>query len=669
MKPAARARGVAAVALRRPPRARAPGELDHATLVLDGRGHVERIDPLLASLLGYGEAALAGASAMPLLGLAPAALARLARGGLRSEVGLARRDGATLPCAITVARRAAGRGRGFLVDVSMLELPRADADANRLTTVLENMTDVMFFVSPQGRILFMNQAARTLFGWERTDLNRGLRAAELVTPSSRTTLEASALTAARKVGRWSGCLRLAARQGEVDAQVTILVHTDGNGRELFFSLFGAPSLDPAARGRLRDALRRARAATLEAARVKAQFLANMSHEIRTPMNGILGMASLLAESVLDADQRECLTALRDSAEHLRSLVDDVLDLSRAESGQLDVVPGDFSPAAVAAECVRAHQTKAGAKRIALTISVSPDVPGVLLSDERRFRQILVALLANAIKFTSEGAVEVEIGGLAPHGVQVVVRDTGVGIPAARLDAIFQPFTQADGSFARRVDGAGVGLSLARELLSALGGRIWVTSELGRGSEFTFVVPGMTVGDARPLHVLLLDADEDDAMVAQVALEKDGHRVFSLEELVAHGGAAEAPLDVAVLGAVDEVTRRRVACLAQELVPVGGLPVVAVGDDEDDHELLFTRLPRPLSANALRDALARWRVQRPLGSVGHAQAQPSCADPEGTRRKGDQTSPREPEIRAARPTGRREPRLTSTDQRHGKEERR
>jgi signal transduction histidine kinase/CheY-like chemotaxis protein len=238
-----------------------------------------------------------------------------------------------------------------------------------------------------------------------------------------------------------------------------------------------------------------------ATQAKSDFLATMSHEIRTPLNAIIGMADVLSATALSSEQQKCVDVFQRNGVGLLNLINDILDLSKVESGRVELEATEMDLKDVIARAIEVVEARAAAKGLSLRQEIAPDVPLYLIGDPNRLRQVIINLLGNSIKFTDKGGLEVRVlvdpDDATPGRLRFSINDTGIGIPADKLDLIFESFSQADSSTTRKYGGTGLGLAISKQLVELMGGRIWVESEVGVGSRFIFTAGFGVQADQTP----------------------------------------------------------------------------------------------------------------------------------------------------------------------------
>jgi PAS domain S-box-containing protein len=572
------------------------------------------------------------------------ALAERAQGGgqgFSSDFRLVRADGALRDVHLWVEPDPAAKGpfATFGVVQDITDRKNAEREAarqrSRFDALFDMISDGILICDPgTGKYLEVNQAACRMFRYPRSellgldigDLSSGIPPYTLGGALQRNMLwkedqtEIIEWQSKTKDGAlfWSEVSMRLVRFGEAPAVLAVV-------------------RDISARKLAEQNLVALKESAESANRAKSEFLALMSHEIRTPMNGVLGMNGLLLETDLRPPQRKMAETVRDSAQALLHLLDDILDVTKLEAGQVTLENVLFDLTTVVEKVVELMGPRAAHKGVALNLNVNASARGAFQGAPHSFRQILLNLVANAIKFTERGAVEIVIAEVrfddSRERLRVEVRDTGIGVSAEAKQRLFMPYVQADPTIARRFGGTGLGLSIARKLVELMGGEIGVLDRLGGGSIFWFEIalrraalgesgpranraPGLIgAGEPKCGRILVAEDDPVNAEVAMLILTTSGYRVEIARdghEAVAAARASDFDLilmDMRMPGMDGLAAAREIRALpaSRGRTPILALTANAMASDRrlcleagmDDF------VTKPLAPNKLRDAVARW----------------------------------------------------------------
>jgi PAS domain S-box-containing protein len=416
---------------------------------------------------------------------------------------------------------------------------------SKLNSIFTAVPEAIVVADGRGRIVQCNVATAEIFGFELQDLI-GQNIKILMQPQERAMhdgyLEAYALTGQKHLLNQPRIVQGMRKDGTLFPVRITVKETRVDDAHFFIGVIQ----DFTAIQHTQDLLVEAKNKAEQANRMRGEFLANMSHEIRTPMNGILGMTELAMTTEDNQTQKEYLSLARDSASHLLHIINQILDFSKIEAGALELEELTVCPAQLVRHTVRSLEQLAQAKGVALKVDNDPALPELVWMDPVRVRQVLTNLVGNAIKFTEDGTVTVQTKVLPcaePNAVlmQLSVTDTGIGFDASRAEALFSPFTQADGSITRSFGGTGLGLAITRSLMQLMGGDVTAKSEQGQGACFTITLPLRRVLErtadtvvagalpmdaegpvAKPLSVLLVEDHEINRKLAQIMLQRMGH---------------------------------------------------------------------------------------------------------------------------------------------------
>ncbi|HEX7466854.1 MAG TPA: ATP-binding protein, partial [Usitatibacter sp.] len=468
------------------------------------------------------------------------------------ELTYIRKDGSRFPAVVSVTalRDAQDAIIGYLligtdntarklVEAEQKKLDQRLRDQQFYTrSLIESNIDALMTTDPAGIITDVNKQMEALTGCTRDELI-GAPFKSYFTDPERAEAAIKLVLSEKKVTDYE----LTARA--LDGKKTVVSYNATTFYDRGRTLQGvfAAARDVTERKREEAELREAKAMAESASRTKSDFLASMSHEIRTPIHAIIGIAHLLAQTPLSPVQDKYVQIFRRAGDNLLHIVNDILDLSKVEASQLELERTAFSLGDLLGKVAEMVAVRAQEKGLVLACEIAPGVPVDRMGDPTRLRQVLLNLLGNAIKFTESGEVTLRVtpaSDSSPGALRFTISDTGIGIPGEKLGAVFERFTQADSSITRSYGGSGLGLTISKSLVELMGGRIWVESEVGKGSVFSFTVP-LEIGAAplpRPptaidtapelplpaLRILLVEDSADNRTITVAYLRDTPYRV-------------------------------------------------------------------------------------------------------------------------------------------------
>ncbi|HEY2662448.1 MAG TPA: PAS domain S-box protein [Caulobacteraceae bacterium] len=469
------------------------------------------------------------------------------------ELTYIRKDGTRFPAVVSVTalRDAQGAIIGYLligtdntarklVEEEQKKSDQRLRDQQFYTrSLIESNIDALMTIDPAGIITDVNKQTEALTGCTRDELI-GAPFKDCFTDPERAEAGIKQVLNEKSVTDYE--LTARARDGK-QTLVSYNATTFYDRNRKLQGVFAA-ARDVTERKRVEVELQQAKAAAESASRTKSDFLASMSHEIRTPMNAIMGIADLLAKTALSPEQDKYVQIFRRSGDNLLNLINDILDLSKVEASQLDLERTGFSLSDHLEKVIEMVAPRAHEKSLTLVCKIAPSVSNDLVGDPTRLRQVLLNLLGNAIKFTETGEVSLRVepdGDCAvPTALRFTVCDTGIGISEEKQSRVFERFTQADSSTTRRFGGSGLGLTISKRLVELMGGRIWVESQIDKGSVFAFAVPfevwaetnrpaaaAVSIGPEAPLpelQILLAEDSPDNCTIALAYLEDTPYRI-------------------------------------------------------------------------------------------------------------------------------------------------
>ncbi|WP_449243202.1 PAS domain S-box protein [Desulfovibrio sp.] len=521
----------------------------------------------------------------------------------RYERRFRRKDGSgllTLVSAIPLRDDAGNFAGSFAMFTDITESRRAEQalrESEERFRDLVQRSPLPILVHSDWRVAFVNPAAARTLGAESPDQLIGADLLSLVPPEDQDKVRARVQALySRRGDAPAARQRLLRLDGTTIVVEVSAARVDFQGRPAAQVVFA----DVTERVKAEEALIQARDAAEAADRAKSEFLANMSHEIRTPLNGVLGMLHLLRTTSLGPEETLYAETALESGNHLLSVINDILDLTRLQAGRLALRPGPCDLPALVGQVLQSFAAVGRERGLDLAADLDPAIPSPLVCDEARLRQVLFNLAGNSLKFTEKGEVRVEARLLPSAGSDIwiyfCVSDTGIGIPAAKQAEIFESFTQVDGSLSRRYQGAGLGLSIVRRLVDLMGGSVAVDSRPGSGTRIAFSIraargadvpaaprpdaPPPPAGPAKGLRLLVAEDDRVNQLLFRRMLEKLGHSVQCANngrqalEMLAAGDFDAVLMDVQ-MPVMDGLAATRAIRSSTTLGPKSAIPIVAL----------------------------------------------------------------------------------------------
>lgn len=462
--------------------------------------------------------------------------------GIGRETIAVRKDGTTFPIRLAIGHTKLPQDDifvGLISDISeriMIEQALKDNE-EQLRSFIQNIPGVVYRCLPDEfwSSIFLSDAIEQLSGFPARDFlepNRKRNFSDIIYPDDREHVTNTIQNAIDLDDTFVLNYRIQHRNGDIRWVLEYGGIVYDENKEVKF--LDGVILDNTDRRRIEEALIESKEKAEMASLTKTTFLANMSHEIRTPMNAIIGFTEVLLSDTLSATQRKHLETIRNSAKSLLRLLNDILNSAKLDRGAVELEIVDFSLVSLIDQVSSTLGMEAKRKGLTFKTEYSEDLGDYYKGDSLRIRQILTNLVGNAIKFTKEGTIRLFV---KPSGnlVEFHIQDTGIGISEDRLDKIFEPFTQADVSMSRRFGGTGLGTTISKQLVELMGGKIWVTSKIGKGSDFYFALP-LPKGNATNviseipslplpnLKVLIVDDVKQNVELIQILMETNGHQV-------------------------------------------------------------------------------------------------------------------------------------------------